>query len=174
MLGVKGAGFLFVRRDWQSLIEPLVVSWGYHANSETTASSRFMDLLQWTGTKDPAAALAVPAAIHFMQEHDWEAVRGQCHQLLRQAIDRIGGLTGLAPIYPLDSDFYSQMGVAPLPSSNLPALKSRLYDEFKIEVPVVQWQDRQFLRISIQGYNAQEDVDALVEALRILLPQVAS
>jgi selenocysteine lyase/cysteine desulfurase len=39
---------------------------------------------------------------------------------------------------------------------------------------VFPWQDRQFIRISIQGYNTQEDVDALVEALKILLPQVAS
>ena len=174
MLGVKGAGFLFVRHELQPAIEPLVVSWGYHTTPETTSGSRFIDLLQWTGTKDPTAALAVPTAIQFMQEHDWDLVRDQCHQLLRQAIDRICDLTGLAPIYPLHSDFYSQMGVAPLPVSNLPVLKSRLYEEFRTEVPVIQWQDRQFIRISIQGYNTQEDVDALLRALQILLPQVAS
>jgi isopenicillin-N epimerase len=173
MLGVKGAGFLFVRHELQPAMEPLVVSWGYHTTPETTSGSRFIDLLQWTGTKDPTAALVVPAAIQFMQEHDWDAVRERCHVLLQQAIDRIGDLTGLAPIYPLHADFYSQMGVAPLPISNLPALKSRLYEEFKIEVPVVQWQDRQFIRISIQGYNTQEDVDSLLNALQILLPQVA-
>jgi isopenicillin-N epimerase len=65
------------------------------------------------------------------------------------------------------------MGIAPLPSSDLAVLKSRLYDEYKIEVPLIQWQDKQFVRISVQGYNTQEDVDALVAALRILLPQVA-
>ena len=45
--------------------------------------------------------------------------------------------------------------------------------EFRIEVPLVPWQDRQFIRISIQGYNSQEDVDALIQALQALLPQVA-
>jgi isopenicillin-N epimerase len=69
----------------------------------------------------------------------------------------------------LDSDFYIQMGVAPLPPSDLPRLKARLYEEFKIEVPLTEWQDRQFVRISVQGYNTQEDIDALVEALAILL-----
>jgi isopenicillin-N epimerase len=64
------------------------------------------------------------------------------------------------------------MGIAPLPSSNLAVLKCRLYDECKIEVPLTQWQDRQFVRISVQGYNTQEDVDALVNALEVLLPQV--
>jgi isopenicillin-N epimerase len=174
MLGVKGAGFLYVRRELQALIEPLVVSWGYHATAETTTGSRFVDLLQWTGTKDPTPALAVPAAIQFMQDHDWEVVRYRCHQLLRAAIEGICALTGLAPIYPLDSDFFHQMGVAPLPPCDLVALKRRLYDEFRIEVPVFPWQDRQFVRISIQGYNTREDVDTLVKALHNLLPQVAS
>jgi isopenicillin-N epimerase len=65
------------------------------------------------------------------------------------------------------------MGIAPLPASNLAALKNRLYREHKIEAPLIQWQDQQFVRISVQGYNSQEDVDALVNALQILLPQVA-
>lgn len=173
MLGIKGAGFLYVRRALQPFIEPLIVSWGYRSTPETTTGSRYVDLLQWTGTKDPTAALTVPTAIQFMQQHDWVAVRFQCHQLLRQAIERICELTGMAPIYPLDSDFYSQMGVAPLPASDLALLKRRLYDEFSIEVPLVPWQDRQFIRISIQGYNSQDDVDALIKALQALLPQVA-
>ena len=173
MLGIKGAGFLYVRRELQPLIEPLIVSWGYRPTPETTTGSPYVDLLQWTGTKDPTAALTVPTAIQFMQQHDWDAVRFQCHQLLRQAIGRICELTGLTPIYALDSDFYSQMGVAPLPASNLALLKRLLYDEFRIEIPLVPWQDRQFIRISIQGYNSQEDVDALIKALQALLPEVA-
>lgn len=76
-------------------------------------------------------------------------------------------------MYPLDSDFYSQMGIAPLPPSNLAVLKRRLYDEYKIEVPLTQWQDKQFVRISVQGYNTREDIDALLNALEVLLPQVA-
>jgi isopenicillin-N epimerase len=173
MLSPKGAAFLHVRREVQSLVEPLIVSWGYKATAETTTDSRFVDILQWTGTKDPSAALAVPAAIRFMRDHDWETVRSQCHLLLRETIKRICELTGLPPLYPLDSDFYFQMGIAPLPGSNLTLLKSRLYDEFKIEVPLIQWNDRQFIRISIQGYNTRDDLDVLVDALRTLLPQVA-
>ena len=148
--------------------------WGYGATPETTTGSRFVDLFQWTGTKDPTAALTVPTAIQFMHDHAWEAVRRECHALLRQAIERICELTGLSPLYPLDSDFYSQMGIAPLPSSDLAILKSRLYDEFKIEVPLIQWQARQFVRISVQGYNTSDDLERLLKALTILLPQVAA
>ena len=172
LMNAKGSAFLYVRRQLQCLIEPLIVSWGYRATPDIATGSRFVDYLQWTGTKDPTAALTVPDAIQFMQDHDWDNVRCDCHRLLRQAIERICDLTALPPPYPLDSDFYSQMATAPIPASNLPILKSRLYDEFKIEVPLTEWRDMQFIRISVQGYNTQEDIDALLSALAILLPQV--
>jgi isopenicillin-N epimerase len=161
-----------VKRELQNIIDPLIVSWGYSPTPETTTGSRFIDLFQWTGTKDPAAALTVPTAIQFMQEHNWDEVRNECHDLLCQGIERICNLVNMPPLYPLDSDYYGQMGIAPLPLSNLAALKSRLYDERKIEVPLIQWQDKQFVRISVQGYNSQEDIDALVNALEVLLPQL--
>ena len=174
MLNAKGAAFLYVRRNLQDRIEPLVVSWGSHPTPETTTGSRFIDILQWTGTKDPSAALTVPAAIRFMQEHDWEHVRAECHRLLRYGLEQICALTNLTPIYPLDSGFYGQMGTAPLPACNATLLKKRLYDEYRIEVPLIDWQDRQFIRISVQGYNMQDDLDALIAALKALLPQVAA
>jgi isopenicillin-N epimerase len=172
MLGAKGSAFLFVKREYQDLIEPLIVSWGYNSTPETTTGSRYIDLLQWTGTKDPAAALTVPVAIKFMKDHDWDMVRVECHYLLCNALERLGELTNIPSIYPPDLDLFSQMAVAPLPPSNLAMLKSLLYDKHRIEVPLVQWQDRQFVRISVQGYNSQEDIDALVDALRALLPVV--
>jgi isopenicillin-N epimerase len=172
MLAPKGSAFLYVRRDVQRLIEPLVVSWGTHPTPDIATGSRFIDILQWTGTKDPTAALAVPNAIQFMQDHAWDEVRCRCHALLRQAMERICDLTKLPPLYPLESDFYCQMGIAPLPASDLAVLKVRLYDQYKIEVPLIDWQGRHFLRISIQAYNSQQDVDALIAALKALLPEV--
>lgn len=151
LLNVKGSAFLYVRREAQNMIDPLVVSWGYKPTPETTTGSRFIDILQWTGTKDPTAALTVPAAIEFMQEHKWDEVRLECHALLRQGLEQICSLVNMPPLYPLDSSFYGQMGIAPLPQSNLPILKRRLYDEYRIEVPLIQWQDKQFVRISVQG-----------------------
>ena len=174
MLAPKGSAFLYVRREVQKIIQPMIVSWGYEAVPEFTTGSRFVDLLQWTGTRDPAAALSVPAAIRFMEEHHWEDVRYQCHKLLRQALIRVCNLTGLPPAYPIESDFYSQMAVAPLPPCDPAALKRRLYDEYKIEVPITEWQEKQFIRISIQAYNDPNDVEMLLHALSVLLPELAS
>ena len=171
MLSPKGAAFLYARPEVQPLLEPFVVSWGYHATPETTSGSRFIDLFQWSGTRDPAAALSVPAALEFMQQHHWSAVRVKCHELLRQAIDRICRLVGESPLYPLDSDLYYQMGIAPLPARiNLPVLKRRLYDEYHIEAPLIAWNNACFIRISVQGYNCPEDIDCLEDALTHLLP----
>ena len=173
MMAPKGAGFLYARRELQTRVEPFVVSWGTHPTPETTTGSRFIDILQWTGTNDPAAALAVPSAIRFMLDHDWDSVRRTCHTLLRETLQRISSLTGLPPAYPLDSNFYTQMAIAPLPLVDAPALKRMLYDEFKVEVPITTWRDRHFVRVSIQGYNTREDTDALMNGLEILLPRVS-
>ena len=113
MLAPKGSAFLYARRDVQKMIEPLVVGWGFHPTAENTTGSRFTDLLQWTGTNDPAAVLSIPAAIQFQQDHNWETIRLSCHDLLEQALQRVCNLTNMAPLYPLKSNLYSQMAIAP-------------------------------------------------------------
>lgn len=168
--GPKGAGFLHTRPEVQKLIEPLVVGWGWGEHRTLSFGSDYLDYLQWLGTNDLSAYLAVPAAIAFQAAHDWPAVRQQCHQLLQETLVRINELTGLAPCYP-DDGFYAQMAVARLPQiDDLSHFKRRLYADFRIEIPCTQWQNQQFIRVSIQGYNSQQDVDALISALRTLLP----
>ncbi len=171
MMAPKGAGFLYARPEAQPILEPLIVSWGYRALPEATTGSPFLDHYLWTGTRDPSAALSVPAAIQFMQEHNWDQVRQRCHALLRDAIRQVCEIVDLAPPYPLDSDFYAQMGIAPLPASaDLQALKTRLYDEYRVEVPLTEWNGRKFIRISVQGYNSEGDLETLYAGLRALLP----
>ncbi|MCP4427181.1 MAG: aminotransferase class V-fold PLP-dependent enzyme [Chloroflexi bacterium] len=166
----KGSAFLYARRQRQQLIEPLAVSWGWGENRDFSYGSDFLNYLQWMGTSDQSAYLSVPAAIEFQKEYQWTAVRQRCQDLLRGALRRIGDLTGLPPAYPDGAGFYRQMGIAPLPPiDDLPAFKARLYDEFSVEAPCTQWRDRQFIRISVQGYNTQTDIDALLAALRTML-----
>jgi len=168
----KGSAFLHARREVQELLSPLVVSWGWQ--SDRPGPSRFVDEQQLQGTRDPAAFLAVPAAIRFLEQHDWPAVRRRCHDLLAGARRAIGALTGLPPLTPDTPDWYAQMAAFPLPPCDGPALKERLYQSYQIEVPVTSWQGLAFVRVSVQGYTSAADVAALVGALADLLPEVTA
>ncbi|MGH2486496.1 MAG: aminotransferase class V-fold PLP-dependent enzyme, partial [Ktedonobacterales bacterium] len=163
-------GFLHARPERQPLLKPLVVSWGWQPRQP--GPSPFLDLFDWIGTDDPASFLSVPAAIAFQREHDWPAARARCHAVARDARERIGALTGLTPISPDGSEWWGQMFAAPLPADmRLSAgdLKTRLYDEFQVEVPIVEWQGQRFVRVSIQAYNSDADVERLLDGLRHLL-----
>jgi isopenicillin-N epimerase len=163
----KGAGFLYAGPAAQSVLDPLVISWGYE--SEIPGESPFIDHHEWWGTRDPAAFLTVPAAIEFQREHDWVSVRAECHKLLASFLIRLQEMTGLPGLYP-DDTWYSQMAAAPLPSEvDVAVLQSRLYEEHRVEAPCLVWNDRKLIRISIQAYNDLADINCLVAALEQLL-----
>ena len=154
----------------QALVEPLVVSWGWPADPPAAGSTRLVDLLEWSGTHDPAAYLAVPAALDFMTKHDWPAVQVRCRALVDEAQRSVCALTGQEPLYPIGSGLTRQMAALPLPPGTDPfALKERLYDRYRIEMPAIEWNGRPLLRISIQAYNGPADLDALLSALTDLL-----
>ena len=163
----KGSAFLYARPAVQALVEPLVVSWGDQLPAAT--GSRFLDEQQWTGTRDIAAYLAVPAAIRFCTEHHWDDVQARGHALARRAREDIAALTGLPQICPDSADWFGQMATVPLPPCDGPRLQTDLYEKYRIEVPVMEWQGRPYLRISIAAYNTPQDIERLTGALRALL-----
>jgi isopenicillin-N epimerase len=165
----KGAAFLYARPEVQGWLEPLVVSWGWH--SERPGMSRFVDHHQWQGTRDIAAFLSVPAAIDFQAEHDWPGVRMACHDLLREVRRRVRDLTGLPPICPDSPEWYTQMAALPLPPCDARGVQMKLYEDYRIEVPVIQWNGRQFVRVSVQAYNTEADAETLIGALGSILPR---
>ena len=156
----KGSAFLFVRPEQQEWVESLTVSWGWRGDST------FVSRNQYQGTTDVASYLATPAAIKFQQEHDWPTVRARCHALARQARERISERFDMPPISPDEPDeWIGQMVSCPLPTTDIETLKTRLYDEFRIEVPFGSWQGYNWVRVSFQGYNDEADLDRLIEAL---------
>ena len=169
LMAPKGSAFLYASPQVQTWLDPLVVSWGYDADPEFGSGVRFIDYHEWQGTRDLAAFLSVPAAIAFQDDHDWINVREQCHQLARTARQRMVKLTNLPPICPDTSQWFMQMFAVPLPEVDEQTLKKRLYNEYQIEVPLYRWQGTPIIRVSIQGYNSQADMDKLVEALEELL-----
>ncbi|MBT3314851.1 MAG: aminotransferase class V-fold PLP-dependent enzyme [Anaerolineae bacterium] len=171
MLSPKGAAFLYVRRELQDSLDPLVISWGYDSESGFGSGIQYIDYHEWQGTRDIAAFLSVPAAIDYQREQDWGHVRARCRNLLGVAVQKVQSLTGLPPIAPYPSAWYGQMAALSLPKGvDGLQLKTRLYDEYNIEIPFTTWGEQSFLRISIQSYNNEDDVDKLADALKVLLP----
>jgi isopenicillin-N epimerase len=160
----KGSAFLYARKDVQDLIQPLVVSWGWHA--EVPGPSRFIDILEWTGTRDISPFLAVPAAISFQKEHDWQILRASCHDLAVWVKDEISSLFPLEPLSVSD-EWYAQMVSIPLPG-RFPSevLQQRLFNDYKIEVPIVPWRGKTLMRVSVQAYNTRRDLEKLIVALK--------
>jgi isopenicillin-N epimerase len=167
LMAPKGAAALYVRRDVQHLVEPLVVSWGWE--SDHPGTSRFVDEQEWAGTRDLSAFLSVPAALDFFTAHDWSSVRRACHDLLLEARDELLDVLGLPALCPPDP-WLAQMAALPLPQDVDPEKLGRsLREDFLVEVPVTQFAGRPWLRVSIQGYNDRQDVERLVMAVKRLV-----
>jgi len=166
MLTPKGSAFLYTRPERQAQLEPLIVSWGWGENSPYQSDTRYLQELEWWGTMDPAAYLSVPAAIQFQKEHNWAEVRETSRKLLSEALTKIQSLTGLVPIYGKNQENFIQLGAAELPADKQPEkLQGWLYEKYKIEIPVISWEGRWLIRPSVQGYNTQEELDLLINAL---------
>lgn len=148
----KGSGFLCVRPELQTLIDPPVVSWDYSAEAPFTERHR------WQGTRDPAAYLAVPAAIDFQAEHDWPSLRTRCHALLERFRDESG-------LEPLTDRFVQMLGFR-LPVEDGATFQRGLYERHRIEVPVFEVHGSPVMRVSVQAYNDESDLDALTGAVR--------
>ena len=151
----KGAGFLWAHPEQQGWIEPLVVSWGYREGAD------FAERHGWAGTRDPAAYLTVPRAIDVHAGFDLERAEG----LADDAERRLDGL-GYRRVEGVPSPF---MRAVELPPGDPDELWARLYEEFRVEVPVYEWEGRRLLRVSVGPYTDNADIDRLMSALEQLL-----
>jgi isopenicillin-N epimerase len=169
----KGSAFLHVRPEHQAGIHSNVTSWGYVADDAAPRGHTGFDAytghttlerrLQWQGTRDIAAFLSVPAAIDFQQRHGWPVHRMHGHELACETRRRVARRNGL-PAVAEDAD-YGQMVTIPVKSSDAEGLRNWLFTQHRIEVPVTQHAGHTFVRVSVQAYNTQAELDKLVDAL---------
>jgi isopenicillin-N epimerase len=175
----KGAAFLHVRADRRDSVRPLVISHGANANS--VDRSRFHLEHDWTGTRDPSAWLAVPAALRVMAsmvDGGWDEIRRRNRQLVLEGRRVLCEALDLDP--PCPESMIGSLASLPLPDGDsgsvntlfpFDRLQERLFEEHRIEVPVITWPKppHRLLRISAQLYNSPPHYVALAEALRRVL-----
>ncbi|ADV63431.1 aminotransferase class V [Isosphaera pallida ATCC 43644] len=183
MLAPKGAGFLYAAPRGRETLEPFVVSWGYQA--DPPGRSRFLDQHGYTGTTDPAAYLSVPTAIEFLRNPDWVLIRERCRTRAAMVRRRVAEIVGSEPerFCPDSSQWFRQMVACPLPSCDALGLQKALWERHRVEVPCTRLggsidavhadDPRRWLRVSVQGYTTDHDLETLLGALREEWPRYA-
>jgi isopenicillin-N epimerase len=190
----KGAAFLYVRRDRQAGVRPLVISHG--ANSARQDRSRFRLEFDWMGTQDPTPYLALPEAIRVVGaalSGGWPAVMARNRALALVARARLAQVLGV-PL-PCPDSMIGSLAALPLPDGGPPQplapspghhpaslpdrtrpltrdpVQQALFEQHRIEVPVMPWPaaPRRLLRISAQLYNEIGDYERLACALPSVL-----
>ena len=162
MLAPKGSSFLYAKKNIQKKLVPLVISWGWE--SERPGESVFLDNHQWQGTNDISPYLIIPEVISFIQKYDWKEVSKGCRQLNIQSREKLLELFN-TKILCADSSWIGQMSSIILPKCDSLDLYKYLKSK-NIEVPIIDWNNYQIVRISIQAYNTQGDIVKLTKCLK--------
>ncbi len=171
MMAPKGCSFLYVKKEFQSLFDPLVISWGY--KSAFPSHSLFLDYHQLQGTRDFSAFLTIPIAIEFMQNNNWEMVAADCRKKVLDNAERFCKLLQTEPLTTLNDDFLVQLYSIRINAKEPDKLQRHLFEKYNIEIPIMWQDDKVYLRYSIQGFNTQEDLDTLYNALEDIMEKTS-
>ena len=166
MMTPKGCSFLYVKKDKQALFDPLIISWGFKALFPS--ASKFQDYHQMQGTRDYSAFLTVPSAIRFMNENNWDKVSADCRKMVQENALRFTDLVGSKPLCPVKDEFLGQMFSIPIKNKEPEKFQRKLFEKYRIEIPVMRQGEYVFIRYSINAFNTQSDLDRLYEILKEL------
>ena len=157
----KGSAFLWVAPARQAALHPTVISHGFGAG--------FLQEFDWTGTRDPSAALSVPAALDFHARLGGPALRARnvalaaegavlvAHRLNTQAVPTGGA-----------------MGLVRLPWDGPPLdLRARLLAA-GTDAPVHALAGSNWLRLSAFAYNELDDFARLAELVARVIREAKS
>ena len=152
----KGCGFLWARADRQEDIHPAVISHGY--------GQGFAAEFDWTGTRDPSAWLATPAALAFHAKLGGTALMARNAALAAAAgaklAARFGTETGAGNRAAGALAMVRLPGEGVADRARAEAVRGWLLAH-GTDVPVMVHNDRLWLRLSAQAYNDEAEYDRL-------------
>jgi isopenicillin-N epimerase len=176
LLAPTGSGFLYLGKGSAERIQPPQVSWGWHFHAAVAdlpdeyGSTPRIRSFEFEGTRDPCPWLSVPAAIDFQERVGVPEIRGRNAQLAAYTRERIGTATGLPLVTPDTPELHGALTAFELPRRIVPKeLREAIWQRFHVEVPIIERTERNLLRVSTHFYNTEAEVDALAEALRVLM-----
>lgn len=173
----KGSAFLYVKKEKQDMIHPLVTS----RSTNNDSVNKFQLEFSWQGTDDVTPFLCIPTAIKFLDSLHKDGIKGlikRNHNLAFEAGKMICNEFDLELPYPENMTgtlygipFFKDKQVNYFITNNRSKLQDILYYEYNIEVIVTYWDkppDR-ILRIAAQAYNSIEQYKYLIKSIKKIL-----
>lgn len=163
----KGCGFLHARSDRRADLHPVTISHGY--------GQGFAAEFDWTGTTDPSAFLALPAALDFHERLGGASLRERNRQLAAEAgtlvASALGTETGALP------EMAGSMASVRLPirveATRSEAVRARkALQAIGVDSPVHPLAGAMWLRLSAFAYNEIGDYERLAQLLPAVLARL--
>ncbi len=166
LLCPKGTSFLYVKKEIQNLIEPLIVSWGY--NNPEYNRTPFQNSHLWQGTQDISRYLTIESAIKFRDVYNWKLVSKRCRKMILEFREELLKKFDIQPLFLGDPKKWLGQMLSFKISNDIDKckdIKSKLIHKHGIEIPVFIWNEELYLRVSLNGYNSYNDIEKLLKIL---------
>lgn len=165
LLGPKTAGFLYVRKEVQDRVLPLIT------NRASGYDGEGIGKLDSIGTFDVSLKIGMGAAMDFHQTIGLERVQARCFGLMRSMKEKLSKISGVRIYTPMDPEMSSALVTFSVKNIPHNQLKKMLYDRYHIEVklnPDGKGRELNSIRVSTHIYNTPEEVDQFVGAIEEL------
>ena len=161
MFAPKGCGFLWSAEARRDDMHPLAISHWYEEGYTVE--------FDYVGTRDASSMLCMPSVLAFMDAHGPARIRAHNHALVNDAADMLSAawktgrgagpaLTGSIAMVRLPDGLGTTQGDAD-------ALRNRLVDEFRVQIPINALTGTLWCRLSAQIYNEMGDYERLESAI---------
>lgn len=176
MCAPVGAAFIWARPDKQRHLHPTTISHFLHES--------FTSEFNWQGTRDITPWLCVEDSIGYFASFaekgsdpffGLERVMRHNHELAVWVQQMLCGRWSVEPASPVGGagSMIGSMATVQLPGQGILRrkfpeflqLREMLYDDYRIEVPVVDWMGRLWVRPCCQVYNSSQQYEQLAEAV---------
>lgn len=159
LFAARGCAVLRAAPDARGDLHPAVVSHGY--------GSGYLAEFDWTGTRDFSPYLAIDAALAFYRSLGPARLRARNVALAAEGAAIVAAGWGTEVLTP--PGMAGSMGLVALPFAVEPtreaarALRTKIWHEHRIEVPVMAFGGRCHVRVSAQIYNEPADYRRLAK-----------
>ena len=160
-LAPRACGILWAAPGRQPGLHPPVLSW--------KLDQGFTHEFDWVGTRDPSPWLAAPEGFRMIADLGADAMRAYNHALAWSGAHALAKRLGSR--FDVAESMVGCMATLPLPGTmgssreDATRLRDALWFEHRIEVPVMSFKGRLWLRLAAQVYNDEADLAKLADAL---------